>query len=553
MKKRLLYSLFSGCLLGVAWPEIGGLFPIIFFALVPVLLVEDEVLTKRYRHGKVYVNAYVTFFFFNLITTWWIWNASPGGAIMAIFANSALMAIPFWMFHLTKRYIGKKEGYIGLIIYWLGFEWGHFRWELSWPWLSYGNVFANQTDLVQWYEYTGVLGGSLWVLIINLILFFLVKKAIKKTVEVKPKADESVGFYNSFKKKIQFLLIAFKTEIKLSLLLLSLIIFPIVLSLIIKSGVSLGSKEKTISVVISQPNIDPYRKFDGYMSAIDQVKHLLEICEPNLDQNTDLILAPETALPMSLAETNLEFSDEVMLIKEFLSKYPNASLLTGLSSHDFFKEPKSNASRLTSDGMGYYENYNSALLIDKNGKHSIYHKSELVLGVERLPLAFILKYIEEMFDFGGTTGTLGVEKEAKVFKKGKAIIAPTICYESVYGDYTGDFSEKGANIIAISTNDAWWFDTPGYKQLLAYAKLRAIENRKWIARSANTGISCFINPKGEITQKTKWEETASIKGDIPLISGQTFYVKYGDYIGRLSLFIGILLFLFTLAMKLKKR
>lgn len=539
MKKRLLYSVFSGCLLGISWPETGSLFPLIFIALVPLLLVEDEIYSKKYRPSKVYFNAYVTFFFFNLITTWWIWNASAGGAIMAIFANAALMAIPFWMFHITKRYIGAKEGYIGLIVYWLGFEYGHFRWELSWPWLSYGNAFANQTELVQWYEITGVLGGTLWVLLLNLVLFFLIKKSISGTV--------------TLQKSVHGLIQSLKNELGLVIVLFLLITGPIVWSVILKSQVDLGEDNPKLSVVLSQPNIDPYKKFDGYMSALDQVNHLLTICEPNLDEHTDLIIAPETALPMSLAEAHLEFSDEVKVIKAFLSNYPNTSLLTGMSSHDFFEEPNSKASRPTSDGLGYYENYNSALLINKNGEYDIYHKSELVLGVERLPFPSVLKYIEEMFDFGGTSGTLGVEEEAKVLKKGDAIIAPTICYESVYGDYNGDFVMKGANIIAISTNDAWWFDTPGYKQLLAYAKLRAIENRKWIARSANTGISCFINPAGEITKHTKWEETTSIKAEVPLIEGQTFYVKYGDYLGRLAAFIGGLLFLFTIAIRLKGR
>ena len=189
---------------------------------------------------------------------------------------------------------------------------------------------------------------------------------------------------------------------------------------------------------------------------------------------------------------------------------------------------------------------------DSTNDIKIYHKAKLVLGVETLPFTFITKPLEDFFDLGGTTGSLGISKEAKNFRVGDAIVAPTICYESIYGEYNGEFCRNGANIISVSTNDAWWYDTPGYKQLLAYTQLRAIETRKWIARSANTGITCFINPKGEIVKKTKWEEKTSIAMDVPLIEGVTFYSKHGDYIGRLSGFISVLLLLFTFVKRFKK-
>ena len=227
--------------------------------------------------------------------------------------------------------------------------------------------------------------------------------------------------------------------------------------------------------------------------------------------------------------------------------------MTGASTHAFFDEVNSNASRELKNGNGYYESYNSSLLIDSTENVEIYHKAKLVLGVETLPFKFITKPLESIFDLGGTSGSLGISKEPKIFVVGNAKIAPTICYESIYGEYTSEFSRKGANVIAIITNDAWWYDTPGYKQLLAYGKLRAIENRKWIARSANTGISCFINPLGDIVKRTKWEAATSISMDVPLMEGVTFYASYGDYISRISVFIAALLSLLTLVRKFKKK
>lgn len=549
MKKRILKSILSGVLLSLSWPEIGGLFPLIFVAFIPLLLVEDEVYSKRYRGGKVYRNAYVAFFVFNLITTWWIWHASPGGAVMAVVFNSALMALPIWLFHLTRRYAGNRQGYVAFIAYMLAFEWLHHRWELSWPWLSTGNVFANQTWLVQWYEYTGVVGGTLWVLLINLILYQFVKYVIKETPTDSPQKKGFSQAFSQYLFRLRHLPKALTNQLKLTFILGVVLLLPILWSFWLGFNVDLGKNNKKIEVVLSQPNVDPYKKFDD-ISSLAQVNKLLEVTKENLTENTRLIIAPETAIPSQLEEATLNYSPEAKAIQSFLINHPNTSLLTGISSYAYYNTKQSRASRPTNDGR-FYEFYNSALLIDKNLRYDIYHKSELVLGVERLPAAYLLKYVEDWFDLGGTSGTLGVANEPKLFYVDQAKIAPTICYESIYGETTAKFSRRGANLIAISTNDAWWYDTPGYKQLLAYAKLRAIENRKWIARSANTGISCFINPKGEITDKTKWEETTSLKKEVPLIEGQTFYVVYGDFLGRISLLLGGLLLVLTLSRKLK--
>ena len=93
-----------------------------------------------------------------------------------------------------------------------------------------------------------------------------------------------------------------------------------------------------------------------------------------------------------------------------------------------------------------------------------------------------------------------------------------------------DYVQQGAQFIAIITNDAWWGNTSGKDQHLLYAKLRAIETRRWVARSANTGISAFINQRGDIVQRSTWWTSTALKSDINLNDEQTFYVKHQDYI-----------------------
>ena len=87
--------------------------------------------------------------------------------------------------------------------------------------------------------------------------------------------------------------------------------------------------------------------------------------------------------------------------------------------------------------------------------------------------------------------------------------------------------------MTIITNDAWWGDTPGYRQHLRYASLRAIETRRSIARCANTGISAIIDQRGNIIERTPWWEKSAIRGSINMNDEITYFVKTGDVPGRL--------------------
>jgi apolipoprotein N-acyltransferase len=194
------------------------------------------------------------------------------------------------------------------------------------------------------------------------------------------------------------------------------------------------------------------------------------------------------------------------------------------------------------------------LQLDNTSEIQVYHKSKLVPGVEQMPFPFIFKHLESIaIDLGGTTGQLGTQNERSFFfsEDHKMRTAPVVCYESIYGEYVGNYIKNGANFISIITNDGWWADTPGYRQHLKYGRLRAIETRRWIARSANTGISCFIDPKGNILQATGWWIPAVISQNIGLNKELTFYTIYGDYIGRAALCIALALLIYSLFIRFK--
>lgn len=202
----------------------------------------------------------------------------------------------------------------------------------------------------------------------------------------------------------------------------------------------------------------------------------------------------------------------------------------------------------------YFDSFNTGMQINKKGI-TYYHKSKLVPGVERMPFPALLKPLEQFaIDLGGTMGSLGTQNERTVFfsHHHKAAIAPVICYESIYSDYVSDYVDNGANLIFILTNDGWWENTPGHRQHLAYAKLRAIETRREIARCANTGISCFITPYGEIEQATPYWEQAIISKNIIPNNTKTFFVLFGDLISYSSSTISILLIIWSQFLRFKK-
>jgi apolipoprotein N-acyltransferase len=116
-----------------------------------------------------------------------------------------------------------------------------------------------------------------------------------------------------------------------------------------------------------------------------------------------------------------------------------------------------------------------------------------------------------------------------------------------------NYIRNGADFITIITNDGWWGNTPGHRQHLAMASLRAVETRRAIARSANTGISAFINQRGDVLQATRYWEQAALRGELRLNRELTFYVRYGDYIGWAAVWLSLAGILFALVNGLLKR
>ena len=545
----LLWAALSGVLWALAWPGIGGATPLAFVAWLPLLHAErshDRRTAGRKRAFAPY--AMLAAFIWNASCSWWFFAVEEplatrmvsGLAPMCV--NTLLMTVPWWLKRITRHVAGARTAALAFIAYWLAFEHLHHAWDLQWPWFSLGNVFGSRPAWVQWYELTGMLGGSAWILLVNTLLDRIVVHGSERS--------------------------AFQLRR----------VFPVSLVLLLPWSWSAWrfatyreDGQPSVEVVLVQPCVDPYTEKFGGMDALEQVDRMLALAAPAMTDSTALVVLPETALQegafIDMSGTQLEFhglwenaidqARSVRRLRNFQQLHPNAALLAGMSSefaHPPGVSPSLAARPMFADddlppgGQRWYTAYNAALFLPGHGPSEVYHKSKLVAGVESMPFERILGGLDALaVDLGGMTGSLGIQEEREVLHDpGHDLqLVPAICYESVFGEHVAQHVRNGGELIAVITNDAWWGDTPGYHQHLTFSSLRAIETRRDVVRSANTGISAFIDQRGVVRGATTWWERIAIRDTVHANTKLTFFTKAGDVIGRAALWIALSLLLFT--------
>ncbi|MEM7106215.1 MAG: apolipoprotein N-acyltransferase [Bacteroidota bacterium] len=526
-RSYLIWAVLSGVVLSAGFPPMPG-FLFMFVGFVPLLYIEKKISEERgMSRWEVFKFGFVAFVTWNILTTYWVANSLFVAGLVAIVPNALLMCIPWVGFHYTRQRMGDRMGYTAFASYWILFEYIHLTWaDLSWPWLTLGNSFAKFPQVVQWYEFTGAFGGTLWIMVLNLMFFHLMQKWINEGKERMSVRDYALPG--------------------------ATLVVPILVSLIIYA--TWQSKGESAQVAVIQPNYEPhYEKFTVPRSV--QIRKFLALAEGIVTEDTDYLVFPETSFD-NIRHNDIERHPTIESLRAYIDGYPKLKLVTGLSSYRIFEPgdipgptaPRIYVSAATGDTT-VFEGYNSAVQMTSGDPEiPIYLKSKLVPGPEHPPLAAITRLLKPLVDaLGGTMYGLGKQKERMAFmsQDGSMGVAPVICYESVYGEYVTNYVKKGATAIFIITNDGWWDNTAGHKQHMMYASLRAIETRRSIARSANTGISCFVNQRGDISSKTEYEIDAAIIGAIDMNTELTFYVRYGDLIARVAIFLSAILLLIS--------
>ncbi|MGB4448201.1 MAG: apolipoprotein N-acyltransferase [Cloacibacterium sp.] len=523
--KYIFLSLISALLLSISWPTYGIPF-FIFFAFVPLLLMEQEIskFSKINKKGWVVFGlTYLAFFIWNVVTTGWLYHAkNPDGnnsllaVAIPVIVNSLLMSLVFQLYYWYKKVRGTYFGLVFFVAIWLSFERFHLNWEFTWPWLNLGNAFSEYPQLIQWYDTIGATGGSFWILLINVFAFYTLR--IWQAGRIRKNLVKNIS------------------------ILTAIIVLPLLFS-IYKYNSYQEKPVGEVTTLLLQPKLDPYtEKYSK--DSLQILGELLNLAEENSKTKVDFFIAPETAFPGngSLSENGFNKSTSIAIAKEFLGKHPQSIFLTGASTHKFLFDEADIEDYSTKIQEGVWVNsYNSALQIIPNKEVEVYHKAKLVPGVEIFPYIRYLKPIlgDAMLDFGGANSSLGIDKERKVFSNrfNKAKMAPIICYESIYGEYVTDYVKNGANLLAIMTNDSWWDNSEGHRQLLSYARLRAIETRREIVRAANSGISAHINARGDILEDTFYDDRTALLVKANLLEEKSIYTKIGDLISRIAIFV----------------
>ena len=349
---RLLLSLSSGALLSLAWLGFPGW--TLFIALLPLLFLDNFFVENKNRFRSVFFwgHAFLAFLTWNLITTWWIAHATLIGAVMAILVNSFLMSLVWWLAHAARRTFRAGLGYLTLAVFWISFEFFHFHWDIEWPWLTLGNGFANNVKMVQWYEFTGALGGSLWVLVMNFLIFHIIQN-------IWPKVVPGNLVYNSF----WFLM---------------LVVVPIWYSIHVYN--SYQAKYNPKNIVIVQPNVDPYSESYDLKAEQQKLRKFIHLAESKANDSTDFIVGPETVFenPGYWNEAQFKNNKFVHEFQSILRRYKKAQMVFGVTSYKVYPDEEHATMTARKQGDIYYDRFNTAIYLDRAGKFQIYHKSKLV-------------------------------------------------------------------------------------------------------------------------------------------------------------------------------
>lgn len=516
--RRLGLALLSGVLATAGFAP-APFVPAMWLAWVPLLMINREQRAEG-KAGIGFGYLYAAFYAWNLGATWWVSNSALAAGFFAMLVNSWLMCLP-WLLatRLGRRLPFWAEASL-IASAWMAFEWGHLRWDLTWPWLTLGNAFAHVPWMVQWYEWTGVPGGTAWIIALNFLFFVFWEKK---------------GWKNPF----------LPEKKRSNALLLAVLFVPILISFGI--GVYRADSTKTgvaKTVVAVQPNYEPHHeKFS--VSERAQFFRLTDLTLEALKEGpADYVLFPETSFNEDLREENLRSNKEIRDLDSFAAERPGLKFVLGVSSARYFSpgETLSEYAVCNRRRTVCLEAHNSAIqLAIGQPEIPLYVKSKLVPGPETFPFADLLKGIKPLVQLvdhlGGTVSGMGRQDQREIFvsPEGDFAVAPVICYESVFGEYVTEYVRLGANAIFVLTNDGWWDNTPGHVQHLHFSRLRAIETRRPVVRSANTGVSAHIDALGRIHTTKAYGQTGFVRAEIRGGTVQTLYVRWGDWLSWLAL------------------
>ncbi len=490
-------SITAGILLGLSFPPFD-----LSILQIPAFICLFRLMQISTSWRQAIYYAYPSLVLWNLIVTYWLMMATITGGIAAILANAAIMLLPLLLIRsLFGSSIHPVLQALVATALWISYEFLHHHWDLAWPWLTLGNGWANLTGPIQFISVTGVHGISFWILFSAALFYKYLEEPVKPLL------------YSGI------------------LVFLAFPVFSVLATITVQSA-----DGDPVEVAVIQPNSDSYEQHGGHGSIQNLLDYLLTLSSNVVTENTDLILWPENAIDTGLPLRNYYFD----VISDSLRAW-NTQLITGSGFLEYFGEDNLPPVYRTTINDRHYIIFNAAFQLTPDKEPVVYRKAQLVPVVERPPFLnfFAAADILGLVDWGSQMG-YGRGTEMVNFDVNGHSTPALICYDSVFSSWVNRSVNKGADFLTIITNDGWWGDSNGHLQHFAYARIRAIEQRRWIARSANNGISGIMSPDGKVQLQTEYWTEDAFTFTIYTNQQKTFYARYGEWFAQLMLIISAL-------------
>ena len=500
-----LLALLSGILMYIGWPTIG-FFPLLFLGLIPLFFIYS-ILEKKQIKRKLLV-LFTSFFFAHFIwiggSLSWMYAVSVKTYFVAIVLESFIFSLPFCFMFLSKG-IGKNGKWFFFSFIWIFMEYLNQQWSIGTPYFILGSGLGQNPWLIQVYEYIGIEGGSVFILLVNLSFFFILENFRNKT---------------KYSKNLVFMAIS---------------ILPFVCSLLIKSD-STYIKNDQLNISVLHTNLEPYSN-ENHAHPEKMVNELWAISK-STTYNEELIVWPETIIANMGWLTNQQVDTTYKLISNFygLNKPKFALCLGGYAFSVNFKGKEDPYAQYEAQRGFYYNAHNVAMTYTSSNLPDVRSKEIFVPFQERIPYLEhfpMMKYLADVV--GANTRVSLYEAGNQVHKTAEGHkFMPILCYESIFPLF---LSEKGEEIdfYVILANEFWNKNIKGSEQYLYNNVAIAIQSRIPICRSSNGGISAIIDKDGNIIATKKGNDIGLLNAKVEKKTEETFYESIRGVFSKIAM------------------
>jgi apolipoprotein N-acyltransferase len=487
-KFQILFFVFASTINGLLFAVpfiVDKLFFLLFIAFVPLFLITEKL--KSVRGQLLY--AFILVIVWQFTTMCWIHSEylPLWSSVAAIFLSGTITFISFLIYFcgINRLTVKKKYKYFLFILVWISVEWLSFEWELAFPFHTLGYYLGNISFLVQWYQYTGVLGGTIWILFINITILNLLDLTVAKITKW--------GYA-------------------------ALAIIPVVLSIgLYFTPMPIGHTEKIVALNIEN-DID-YTNNNTFRDA-------LHCISDNIDEKVFLVVCPEGIcyLPSSSFPYNTYFSSIKNMLRQ---RAPQASVIFGATTQDVRQGGTFNNNKLL----------NVAIYCNADGFINFRNKIRLVPFGEFIPYECIFGKIPTINTIVTTPRIYKNEYDSVVVINDVRTVT-LICYELYFSNIIAKYvREDNVELLISISNDYIMYAPIFAEQLIRMARVQAITFCKSVVKSTSRGISLMISPKGQILAISKFNASGIISAQVPINNTITLYGKYGNSMAYLFLLI----------------